>query len=203
MDGPHGISSLVIHTIRWTGREIVLDASGSSTAGVCPTCGMASQYVHDRYRRQPRDLPWRGHRVRLHLAVRRFRCLNGAGRRRTFAESFDPVLWRYAHFTADAEAALLNYGRTAGGEVGVRRSLDPKTGLRNCHADLSVEIWAASVAVQVSPTRRNGSGQLVRADRYHALSVKECPAVLPALMPAYALPPRCSDPHLAPFAAEP
>jgi len=28
------------------------------------------------------------------------------------------VLRRYAHFTADAEAALLNYGRTAGGEAG-------------------------------------------------------------------------------------
>jgi len=52
------------------------------------------------------------------LTVRRFRCLNGACRRRTFAESFDPVLRRYAHFTADAEAVLLNYGRTAGGEVG-------------------------------------------------------------------------------------
>jgi len=118
MDGQHFTSSLVIHAIRWTGREIVLDASGATTAGVCPTCGTASQYVHDRYRRQPRDLPWRGHRVRLRSTVRRFRCLNGACRRRTFAESFDPVLRRYAHFTADAEAVLLNYGRTAGGEVG-------------------------------------------------------------------------------------
>lgn len=50
--------------------------------------------------------------------VRRFRCLNSACRRRTFAESFDLVLRRYAHFTADAEAAILSYGRTAGGEVG-------------------------------------------------------------------------------------
>ncbi len=118
MDGPLFTSSLAIHTIRWTGAEIMLDASGAAAAGVCPTCGTASQYVHDRYTRQPRDLPWRGRRVRLRLIVRRFRCLNDACRRRTFAECFDPVLRRYAHFTADAEAALLHYGRTAGGEAG-------------------------------------------------------------------------------------
>jgi len=118
MDRQHFTSSLVIHTMCWTGDEIVLDASGATAAGVCPTCGTASQYVHDRYTRQPRDLPWRGRRVRLRLIVRRFRCLNDACRRRTFAECFDPVLRRYAHFTADAEAALLNYGRTAGGEAG-------------------------------------------------------------------------------------
>lgn len=47
MDGQQHFTSfsLVIHTIRWTGKEIVLDASGSSTAGVSPTCGKASQYV--------------------------------------------------------------------------------------------------------------------------------------------------------------
>ena len=118
MDGRLFTSVLVIHLIRWTGDEIVLDASGAAAAGVCPTCGTASGYVHDRYTRQPRDLPWRGRRVRLRLIVRRFRCLNDACRRRTFAERFDPVLRRYAHFTAEAEAALLHYGRTTGGEAG-------------------------------------------------------------------------------------
>jgi transposase len=118
MDGRLFTSLLVIHLIRWTGDEIVLDASGAAAAGVCPTCGTASGYVHDRYTRQPRDLPWRGRRVRLRLIVRRFRCLNDACRRRTFAERFDPVLRRYAHFTAEAEAALLHYGRTTGGEAG-------------------------------------------------------------------------------------
>jgi len=118
MDGQLFTSALVIHLIRWTGDELVLDASGAAASGRCPTCGTASQYVHDRYIRQPRDLPWRGRRVRLRLIVRRFRCLNDACRRRTFAECFDPVLRRYAHFTTEAEAALLQYGRTTGGEAG-------------------------------------------------------------------------------------
>jgi transposase len=118
MDGQFVPSALVIHLICWTGDEIVLDASGAAAAGVCPTCGTTSGYVHDRYIRQPRDLPWRGRRVRLRLIVRRFRCLNDACPRRTFAERFDPVLRRYAHFTAEAEAALLHYGHTSGGEVG-------------------------------------------------------------------------------------
>jgi transposase len=113
-------NSLLIHTSRWTGAEVVLDASGAADQGVCPTCGVASSYVHDQYVRRPRDLPWRGRRVRLNLVVRRFRCQNEACPRHTFAEDFDPALRRYAHYTAEAEAMLLRYGRTAGGEVGAR-----------------------------------------------------------------------------------
>jgi hypothetical protein len=63
--------------------------------------------VHDQYVRRPRDLPWRGRRVRLNLIVRRFRCQNEACPRRTFAEDFGPALRRYAHYTVEAEALLL------------------------------------------------------------------------------------------------
>jgi Transposase len=54
----------------------------------------------------------------VHLVVRRFRCQNEACPRRTFAEDFGLVLRRYAHYTADAEATLLQYSRIAGGEGG-------------------------------------------------------------------------------------
>src|SRR5438128_1759232 len=118
MDARHLTSSLLILTIRWTGTEIVLDASGAADQGVCPTCGAASRYVHDQYVRRPCDLPWRGRRVRLNLVVRRFRCQNATCPRHTFAEDFGPALRRYAHYTAEAEAMLLHYGRTAGGEGG-------------------------------------------------------------------------------------
>ena len=118
MGARHLTSSLLIHTIRWTGTEVVLDASGAVGQGVCPTCGIVSSYVHDQYVRRPRDLPWRGRRVRLNLVVRRFRCQNEACPRHTFAEDFGPTLGRYAHYTAEAEALLLRYGRTAGGEGG-------------------------------------------------------------------------------------
>src|SRR5438093_1009614 len=91
MDAWHLTNSLLIHTICWTGTEIVLDASGAADQGVCPTCGVASSYVHDQYVRRPRDLPWRGRRVRLNLVVRRFRCQNQSCPRRTFAEDFGPT----------------------------------------------------------------------------------------------------------------
>jgi transposase len=118
MDARPLASSLLTYTIRWTGTEIVLDASGTDDHGVCPTCGVASRCIHDRYKRHPTDLPWRGRRVRWNLVVRRFRCQNEACPRHTFAEDFDPVLRRYAQYTADAEATLLQYSRTAGGEGG-------------------------------------------------------------------------------------
>jgi transposase len=111
-------SSLLIHGIGWAGTEIVLEASGAADQGVCPTCGVASNYVHDQYVRRPRDLPWRGRRVRLNLIVRRFRCQKANCPRGTFAEDFGPALDRYAHYTADAETLLLQYGRIAGGEGG-------------------------------------------------------------------------------------
>jgi transposase len=118
MDAHHLTSSLLIQTIRWTGTEILLDASGAVDQSVCPTCGIASCYVHDHYVRRPHDVPWRGRCVRLNLVVRRFRCQNAACPRRTFAEDFGPALGRYAQYTAEAEAVLLRYGRTAGGEGG-------------------------------------------------------------------------------------
>src|SRR5919199_6120810 len=111
MDARHLTASLLIQTIRWTGTEIVLDASGTDHHGVCPTCGVASSYVHGSYVRRPRDLPWRGRRVHLNLVVRRFRCQNAACPRHTFAEAFGSALRRYAHYMAEAEATLLRYGR--------------------------------------------------------------------------------------------
>ena len=114
MDARHLASSLLIHTIRWTGTEIVLDASGTTGQGICPTCGVGSSYIHDRYVRRPRDLPWRGRRVRLNLVVRRFRCQNATCPRRTFAEDFGPALGRYAHFTTDER----RYARASAAPLG-------------------------------------------------------------------------------------
>lgn len=113
-------SAWTIELIRWSGTEIVLEAQGTAPFGVCPTCGVTSSYVHARYLRRPHDLPWRGRPVRLRLQVRRFRCLQPTCPRHTFAEPFEPVLRRYAHFTADAAATLLTFGRAAGAAVGHR-----------------------------------------------------------------------------------
>lgn len=99
---------------------VVLDAAGCQATAVCPGCAEPSAQVHDRYRRRPLDLPWRGLTVRLALTVRRFCCNNAACERRTFAEDFTPIVPRYARRTTEAAALLLRIALTAGGEAGAR-----------------------------------------------------------------------------------
>lgn len=70
--------------------------------------------------RRPVDLPWRGRPVRFKLTVRRFRCVNPACQRRTFAEDCRPNLPRYARRTLEAREHLLKLGQTSGGEAGAR-----------------------------------------------------------------------------------
>lgn len=113
-------STIHIRHVRTIGDTVVLEAAGSAEGGCCPACGTWSDRVHDGYQRQPLDLPWRGHVVRLHLMVRRFRCLNPQCLRSTFAEDFGPQLPRHAWRTADADHLLLALALTAGGEGGSR-----------------------------------------------------------------------------------
>ncbi len=113
-------SPLGIRRIVLDGTEVVLEAEGLAAAACCPDCGVESQAVHDRYRRRPRELPWRGRRVRLALTVRRFRCGNRACGRATFAEDLGPTVERRARRTTEATALLRTVVRMAGGEAGAR-----------------------------------------------------------------------------------
>lgn len=79
-----------------------------------------STRVHGRYLRQPMDLPWRGHPVRLTLTVRRFRCDNSECERTTFAEDCGKSLPRYARRTLGANHELLSAALIAGAEAGSR-----------------------------------------------------------------------------------
>ena len=111
-------SPIAIRLIRLDGSIIRLEAELVTECGRCPTCGMNSTKVHARYVRRPLDLPWRGHPVRLELTVRRFRCLNPACERKTFAEDGGPDLPHYARRTVAANEHLLQIALTAGGEAG-------------------------------------------------------------------------------------
>lgn len=99
---------------------IELEAEVVKENALCPSCKNVSSKVHDRYVRRPADLPWRGRSVRLVLTVRRFRCLNSACERATFAEDCGPNLPRYARRTLEANEHLLEIARDAGGEGGAR-----------------------------------------------------------------------------------
>jgi transposase len=115
-----GIASVCISLIRIDRDGVTLVAHGQATAGRCPSCGGWSSTVHDRYTRRPRDLPWRGHRIRWQLLVRRFRCTNRACPRATFAEDFGPTLLRRAQRTAATTDLLTDVALALGGEAGAR-----------------------------------------------------------------------------------
>lgn len=112
--------AFVVRRVVLDGPAVVLEAEGTAREARCPTCGVPSGRVHDRYRRRPSDLPWRGRVVRLVVTVRRFRCDARGCPRATFAERFDPAVARGTRRTADATAFLLALARAAGGEGGAR-----------------------------------------------------------------------------------
>jgi hypothetical protein len=68
--------------------------------------------VHGWYQRHPQELPCMGQAVRLHLWVKRFRCVNTACSQKTFVEQFglDPIWWR--ENTVDQIAASKTVGLT-------------------------------------------------------------------------------------------
>lgn len=57
---PLGISRIV-----QAGEEVRLDVEVIVDSACCPACQSVSFKVHDRYRRRPMDLPWRGQKARL------------------------------------------------------------------------------------------------------------------------------------------
>jgi transposase len=112
---PLGISRIV-----QDGEDVRLDAEVIGESARCPACHTESFRVHDRYKRHPMDLPWRGRRTRMVVTLRRFWCVNRLCRRRTFVEDCGPSLPPYARRTQVADDTLLEIAVTAGGEGGAR-----------------------------------------------------------------------------------
>ena len=151
---PSLLFPIAIRLIRLDRGSIVLEAHRLIHRGRCPTCGVTSARMHDRYQRHPIDLPWRACCVQVALAIRRFCCDNRNCQRRTFAENFGPPLLPRARRTTNAGTLLLNLAETAGGEAGARLaratglSVSPDTLLRLLRRS------PGSVANPASPRRR-------------------------------------------------
>ena len=100
--------------------HITILTTPRQTSAPCPDCAMPSRRVHSRYRRVLADLPWQGRPVTLRIDARRFRCLNPACRRQTFAERLAgaaPVAARRTGRLGDLQGHL---ARALGGEAGRR-----------------------------------------------------------------------------------
>jgi transposase len=99
--------------------HVIVEAGPSGCMAECPTCGSASWRVHSNYMRKLRDLPAHGRVVVIHVSARRFRCLNAACVRKTFAERLDDALVcaRRTKRLGDLQRHL---GLALGGEAGTR-----------------------------------------------------------------------------------
>jgi transposase len=109
-----------VEQVNQTEETIVITASATTSSASCPDCQQVSSQVHSIYVRSPKVLPSSGHPVRLHLQVRRFRCVNLTCRRKTFAETFPLLIAPRAQRTSAAQEVLRIVGEAMGGRAGAR-----------------------------------------------------------------------------------
>jgi transposase len=111
---------LVVEQILHTPDQIIIITSPRQQAAPCPSCATVSRCVHSRYRRTLHDLPWQGQPVTLCVQARRFRCLNTACSRKTFAEPLADAARPFAQRTERLGQLQGHLGLALGGEAGMR-----------------------------------------------------------------------------------
>ena len=79
-------AALEISRVLPTTEKVTIEAGLARSAVNCPDCGVPSRRLHSHYPRVLHDLPWQGRSATIRVTARRFRCLNSACARKTFAE---------------------------------------------------------------------------------------------------------------------
>src|SRR5207237_6771091 len=116
------IPSLQVEQLEVMEEGLLIRASSTQAANVCPLCGRSTTRVHSRYERTLQDLPWGNLRVQLCMRVRRFFCLNPACPRRIFTERMAPLATPHARRTLRLHEALLQIAWREGREAVARQS---------------------------------------------------------------------------------
>ena len=80
-------------------KHFNLKAQTNTKEAACPSCNQQSKRVQGYYQRHPRDLPLVDFKISFKLRVKRLCCMNESCKQKTFAESFEPCLARYAQRT--------------------------------------------------------------------------------------------------------
>lgn len=88
----------------------------------CPRCATVSARTHGGYRRSLVDAPVSGRRVRVEVAVRRFRCDDDGCPAVTFAEQIPGLTSPFARFTPTAREQLTVIALALAGRAGARAS---------------------------------------------------------------------------------
>jgi zinc-finger of transposase IS204/IS1001/IS1096/IS1165 len=162
---------------------LLLHIEPTCSSQACPMCGTPNSRRHSCYWRRPRDLPWRGHAVRLQIHVRRFYCDAAHCPRRTFAERFDGLVPPRAQRSDAATSLLREIALSVGGEGGARvapaawrdawgcrpapirscgfcgRAVRARCRPRGCWASMTAPCGGAS-AMPRSCSTSNGAGRL-------------------------------------------
>lgn len=113
-------SALEISRVLPTAVDVTIEASLARKPVSCPSCGLPSRRLHSRYPRILRDLPWQGRPATIRVAARRFRCLNTACARKTFAEHLGPVAAASARRTTRLGDLQRHVAFALGGEAAAR-----------------------------------------------------------------------------------
>ncbi len=143
--------SLKVTRVLSTTGSVTIEAVPCSPAADCPTCRVPSRRVHSSYHHVLHDLPWQGRPVVIHVAARRFHCLNRLCARRTFAERLTEVTHCSGRWTGRLRDLQHHLGLALGGEAG---------------ACLAIRISAPTspdTLLRLASTRR--SAEVVRAPR--------------------------------------
>ncbi len=134
-----------------TEEKVIICASSQATQAQCPACQHLSERVHSYYHRSPRDLPVSGQAVQLRLRVRRFRCLNAACSKKTFAEPLADLVGPTVRRTIRLTLLWRVFAIHSGGEPGARllkavgTKVSPDTLLRLAKAGSLHEVTVPSI----------------------------------------------------------
>jgi transposase len=113
-------AGLVVDQVLPTPDHVTIFVRPRQEHSPCPTCACVSTRAHSRYQRKLGDLPWQGRPVTLHVRARRFRCLNAACERQTFAERLSGTARVAARRTDRLGDLQCHLGLALGGEAGRR-----------------------------------------------------------------------------------
>lgn len=109
-----------IEQVAISANAVLITAMSVTSNNVCPNCGQPSTRVHSYYQRQPADLPISAKTVKIHLTVRRFRCLNDRCPKVTFSERTAKFLPVYARRTNRLTHLINQIGLALGGQASAR-----------------------------------------------------------------------------------
>ena len=139
-------AALEISRVLPTTKDVTIEAGLAWSPVTCPACGLLSRRLHSHYPRVLRDLPWQGRPATIRVTARRFRCLNPACARKTFAERLGSIAPALARRTARLGDLQRHVAFALGGEAAARLAerlaipTSPDTLLRMAAKPVAAEI---------------------------------------------------------------